>query len=220
MKNKVICIYPKDESTNFLMPIFESLQILPNFIGYRCDTTSNNNKAMIIEALEAHDDDASILFFLGHGASNKLYGSIDTNGERQTLFDNTNLELLNKFNLVGVSCKSADFFNYGIDNYIGFGDITSDFLEVMITRELEEPNYLSWATQEDIENFKHIFVQIIVNTIEYTKCMNLCSIYRILELNINKMIANNLIERKIVNYRYIADMLFCILDEMTLKLTP
>ncbi len=212
--NKIICIYPEDCTTNFLMPIYESLHVLPNFKGYRCNTAIDDNKKIIIDSLNSSEENC-ILFFLGHGASNKLYGSIDAEGNKQILFDNHHVDLLNKFHVVGLACRSSEFLSNHIENHIGFGDITSDFTEVQNTRDLEDPDFLSWATEDDIECFCIELVDIFKNAIKYTQCKDLLFFYKILRLSINKKIANLLIAREVNNYRHIADMLYNFLDDIT-----
>ncbi|EIK40215.1 hypothetical protein HMPREF1055_00951 [Bacteroides fragilis CL07T00C01] len=43
MNNRIACIYPMDETTDFLLPIFERLQKESNFIDYRFDTNDINS---------------------------------------------------------------------------------------------------------------------------------------------------------------------------------
>lgn len=43
MNHRIACIYPMDETTGFLLPIFERLQKESNFIDYRFDTNDINS---------------------------------------------------------------------------------------------------------------------------------------------------------------------------------
>lgn len=213
MKSNIICIYPEEPTTNFLQPVYESLSRLPNFRGYRNNTILQNNKTQIVDALTKANQSV-IIVFLGHGASNKLYGSVDIDGSKQILIDGSHIELFDNFNTICVSCRSAEFLKKCNGSYIGFGDITSDFHEVLDTRQFEDADYLSWASDADIDLFNNLFVEILVNTIEYTKCSNILSIYRILELYINKTISHLLIEKAHNNYRHIADMFYNLLEDI------
>ena len=47
MNHRIACIYPMDETTGFLLPIFERLQKESNFIDYRFDTNDINSVALI-----------------------------------------------------------------------------------------------------------------------------------------------------------------------------
>lgn len=214
--SKLICIYPEDSTTDFLLPIYAQLETMPDFDGYRFDTNDSSKTKTLFDALYQLEDDAFV-FFLGHGASNKLYGSVDNVGNKQTLFDKTNIECIKKKNVVGIACRSKEFANNCILNYIGFGDITSDYSEVLAERNIGDPNYLEWASEEDIFNFQNEFVGAIADAIKMSKCGNLLSIYGMIKLCFNKRIASILVNRQPHNYRHIADMLYEINDEMLLQ---
>ncbi len=61
--SKLICIYPKDETTDFLLPIYEQLETLSDFAGYRFDTNDSSKTKVLYDDLKQLDDD-SIIFFL------------------------------------------------------------------------------------------------------------------------------------------------------------
>lgn len=212
--SKLICIFPEDKTTDFLLPIYEQLGTLSDFVGYRFDTNdSSKTKNLYDELLQIAEND--FIIFLGHGASNKLYGSVDENGEKLTLFDKKNSEGINKAIFVGIACRSKDFADKHMSNYIGFGDITSDYTEILAERNIGEPDYLEWASEKDITNFRNEFVGAIVDAVKLSKCSDLCSLYRMIILSFNKRIASLLINRHLQNYRQIADMLYDINDEMS-----
>lgn len=215
--SKLICIYPKDETTDFLLPIYEQLESLSDFVGYRFDTNdSSKTKNLHDKLLQVTDND--FIIFLGHGASNKLYGSVDENGEKLTLFDKKNSECIKKASFVGVACRSKDFADKHLSNYIGFGDITSDYSEVLEERNVGDPDYLEWASEADIINFQNEFVGAIVDAVKLSECCDLCSLYKMVKLSFNKRIASLLMNRHLRNYRQIADMLYDINDEMSLHI--
>ena len=84
--SKLICIFPEDKTTDFLLPIYDQLETLSDFIGYRFDTNdSSKTKNLHDELLQIDEND--FIIFLGHGSSNKLYGSVDKNSEKLALFD-------------------------------------------------------------------------------------------------------------------------------------
>ena len=99
MKSNIICIYPEDETTSFLLPVYECLSNLPNFVGYRNNTTQPDCTRLIIDAL-TRADSSSIVVFLGHGASNKLYGSVYPDGTKHILLDDSHIEFFSKFILI------------------------------------------------------------------------------------------------------------------------
>lgn len=216
--SKLICIYPKDETTDFLLPIYEQLETLSDFAGYRFDTNDSSKTKNLYDDLKQLDDD-SIIFFLGHGASNKMYGSVDKDGNKLTLFDKTDTEDIKNTKLVGIACRSKDFAYNHLLNYIGFGDITSDYSEVLAERNIGDPDYMEWASEEDIVNFQTEFVGAITDAVRLSECANLHLIYKMTKLCFNKRIASLLINRQLQNYRQIADMLYEINDELQFHTT-
>lgn len=214
--SKLICIYPEDSTTDFLLPIYDQLETMPNFAGYRFDTNDSSKTKNLFDTLYQLEDDAFV-FFLGHGASNKLYGSVDDDGDKQALFDKTNIECIKKKNVVGIACRSKEFAHNCILNHIGFGDITSDYSEVLAERNIGDPNFMEWASEEDIINFQNEFVGAIADAIKLSQCGTLRSFYGMIKLCFNKRIASILVNRLLPNYRYIADMLYEINDEMILN---
>ncbi|MBR6033014.1 MAG: hypothetical protein IKP36_13835 [Bacteroidaceae bacterium] len=215
--SKLVCIFPENETTDFLLPVYKQLKLLPDFVGYRFDTNDSSKIKNLFDELHLLDDDAFV-FFIGHGASNKLYGSVDKEGEKTILFDKANTECIKKNNVVGIACRSKEFADdNNILNYIGFGDITSDYSEVLAERNIGDPDYLDWASEEDIINFRNEFVGAIADAVKLSECKSLQSIYRMMKLCFNKRIALLLVNRHILNYRQVADMLYDINDEMLFK---
>ena len=93
MMRRLVCIFPEDESTDFLLPIYKQLENLSGFIGYRFNTLDSQKRNNLYETLNQLEDN-SLLVFIGHGASNRLYGSVDDNRNKQVLFDKDNTEQL------------------------------------------------------------------------------------------------------------------------------
>ena len=213
--SSVVCIFPKDNSTDFLIPIYESLETLSDFKGFRIDTNNEPERNELFSFFSNIKDGKSLVFFLGHGASNCLYGSSDNN-DKVKLFDKDNINILSNHSIICLACNSKDFLKKKHPNYIGFGNIPSDFSEVEAERDLGNPDYLSWANVEDIISFRKNIVNAFVQTIKTTHCDNLSNFYGFLKLLINKKIATSLMERNTSHYREIADMLYEFADEMEL----
>lgn len=203
---RVICIYPQDKSTDFLLPVYEQLEQMPNFVGFRFNTmTSPQTKELYTST---NFDKESLLVFLGHGASNRLYGSVDEKGTKQELFNKDNIDHIRNLDFFCIACRSNEFAYNFFQNYIGFGDITSDFSEIEAERNLGNPHYMDWATEEDLIVFQQEFTGAIVDAIRLTHCDNLSSMYKMMKLCFNKRIATLLVKKNVSNYRYIADLLF------------
>lgn len=216
--SSVVCIFPKDDSTDFLIPIYESLENISDFKGFRIDTTNESEQSELFSFLSNYRDEKSLVFFLGHGASNCLYGSPDNN-LKVRLFDKDNISILSNHPIICLACTSTDFLKGKHLNYIGFGDIPSDFSEVEAIRNYEDSQFLNWAEENDIVTFRESIVDAFVQTIKMTHCDKLSNFYLFLKLFINKKIATLLMERDTSHYREIADMLYAFADEMELTLT-
>lgn len=209
---RVICIYPQDKSTDFLLPVYEQLEQMPNFVGFRFNTmTSPQTKELYTST---NFDKESLLVFLGHGASNRLYGSVDEKGTKQELFNKDNTDHIRNLDFFCIACRSNEFAHNHFQNYIGFGDITSDFSEIEAERNLGDSHYMNWATEEDLSVFQQEFTGAIVDAIRLTNCKSLSSIYKMLKLCFNKRIATLLVNKNISNYRHIADMLFDVTNDI------
>ena len=104
--NKNICIYPKDPSTDFLVPLFDAI-CSSGFSGFHLDTNVVENKIMIFEIL----NNAQNIIFLGHGSSGKLYGTPYGNS-LSDLITNNNIHLLKGKRLFLLSCNSDQFCEY------------------------------------------------------------------------------------------------------------
>lgn len=210
---KLVCIFPEDKSTDFLLPIYTQLESMSGFVGYRFNTLDLQKRNSLYNTLSQLEED-SLLVFLGHGSSNKLYGSVDENGDKQVLLEKDNTRNLKKLDFICVACRSSEFAHNHFQNYIGFGDITSDFSEVIAERNIGESNFMDWANENDIITFRNLFVEAVTKAILLTSCNDLCSMYKMMRLCFNKQIAELLKNKSSNNYRHIADMLFDILNEM------
>ena len=204
---RLVCIFPEDESTDFLLPIYKQLENISGFIGYRFNTLDSQKRNNLYETLNQLEDN-SLVVFIGHGASNRLYGSVDDNGEKQVLFDKENINHIGNLDFFCIACRSNEFAHKHFQNYIGFGDITSDFSEIEAERNMGDPDYMDWATDEDIVVFQQEFTGAIVDAIRLTHCEKLLSMYKMLKLCFNKRIATLLVSKNVSNYRHIADLLF------------
>lgn len=211
---KVVCIFPEDESTDSLLPVYEQLNSIPDFVGYRFNTLDSQKRNTLYEELNQLDGNA-LLVFLGHGASNKLYGSVEGNGDKQVLFDKENTRHLKNLDFLCIACRSSEFAHNHFQNYIGFGDITSDFSEVIAERNIGDPDFMDWASENDIINFRNLFVEAVKKAILLTSCNDLSSLYKMMRLCFNKQIAELLKNKSLTNYRNIADMLFEVLNDLT-----
>lgn len=145
-----ICIFPQDETTNFLQPIYVSL-LEQGCKGFIVDS-KEIGREQIIEAIKG----AEIVFFLGHGTSFCLYGINSI-----PLIDKDNVEYLRGKRLFLLACRSAEFAkNNSLSNYIGFGDIPTSMDDVMSERDMDCEKYPN-IDKDDVEIFCVSIVQIM-----------------------------------------------------------
>lgn len=62
---KILCLYPMDETTLFLNPIFDFLSNMDSFKGIRFESNEKDVE-LAIDAIKTCDED-TIIIFLGHG---------------------------------------------------------------------------------------------------------------------------------------------------------
>ena len=116
--NNILCIYPKDSTTEFLRPVYNAICAKPHVVGLELDTIEDDD---FLEKLSDHLADADFVFFLGHGSSSCLYGT-----NLNPLIDDKmgNIESLRNKSLLLFACKSAEFIkNYHFQDSLGFGFI-------------------------------------------------------------------------------------------------
>ena len=211
MASNIICIFPKDETTDFLFPVYESLSKSDSFWGIR----SNNNEELfqsVREKMESIKDQNNLIIFIGHGASNCLYGT-PVNDEKIKLFEQSNISLFANQSVFFLSCRSSEFINSipkgNKVNGIGFGDIITEYREVVAERDTGDFSFGADINIEVIENFNNLLVNIIKDTFEYSASQNmdLDNLFLNLKLIINKNISDKLVNKNIKYYRTVADLL-------------
>lgn len=214
--NKVICIYPFDKSTTFLLPIYKVLSSVSKFKGLAFDTTNENCKKIIYSEIESSTEN-DLIIFLGHGCSLGLYGS-PKNGELELIFDNKN-SLLNNKKLLLLSCRSSEFMESLISHSIGFGNIPTDYQEICEDEIIGCSNFSFSINQTMIEQYKKSLVQSMCKTIQYINWESFClnNLYNLIKLFINKEIQAVLENYQISERRFIADMLYDLKTNMRLQ---
>lgn len=191
--SKIVCIFPKDESTEFLLPLYELL-CSKGVEGWHEDTVSNFT--FTIDKFK----EAEIIIFLGHGSSGTLYGSTQ-HGKLSDLITSDNVkELLGGKRCFLLSCNSIEFcLNNNLNNSIGFGNMPTGKRDVFIAMDNDAsfPN----LEQDDIDVYNNALIEALINVfntstfdkfenlysmicfyanVEITKCLTLkpCKMYR------------------------------------------
>lgn len=213
----IFCVYPKDQTTASLQPIYDSIKDYEGFKGYMIET-DEDKKTVIEEIKQLHD--GSLFIFLGHGTNQCLQY-----GNNKEFINNDNLDILNNKKVFLLSCYSGNFLesnsknpNINISEFIGFGDLPSEDVE-MISYLADYPD-IGFSKYEEVAE---IYTRILSKSIKdaLVKTLNLGKnfkyLYREIKSNINREINTILIEKNISYYRALSTLLFELKNEMILK---
>lgn len=206
--NKILTIFPKDATTEFLRPVYSAICAKPHVVSLELDTIEDDN---FLEKLSNHLMDADSVVFLGHGSSTCLYGT-----NLNPLIDDKmgNIEALRSKSLILFACKSAEFIkNYHFQNSLGFGFIPTSLDDV-------RDGVLHNLKLRDIDSlglslFQQSIVRIWERTLTEVSFDNLRTLSDVFSFYANCEIVDTLLCRK--DYKYystIADMLYYLKEDM------
>lgn len=206
--NKILCIYPKDATTEFLRPVYNDICALPNVKGLELDTINDDD---FLDHLSSALLGSNIVIFLGHGSSTCLYGT-----NLNPLVDDGmgNIEELRGKSMIIFACKSAEFIKrYHFPKSLGFGfiptsldDARDGVLHNMNLRELDSVG---------LEMFKKAIVRIWHRTLKEVTFEQMERIPDLFSFYTNHEIVNTLLHHKDYQYyRIVADMLYYLKDDM------
>lgn len=197
--SKIVCIFPKDESTDFLLPLYELL-CSKGVEGWYDDTV--NNRASAIDKFK----EAEAIIFLGHGSSGTLYGSTQ-NGELSDLITSDNVdELLGGKQCFLLSCNSIDFCsNYNLNCSIGFGNMPTGMRDVFIAMD----NNASFPNleQEDIDVYNKALIGALINAFNTSAFDKFENLHSMICLYANVEITKCLTRKPCKMYREVAELL-------------
>lgn len=157
--SRIVCVFPMDDSTNFLEPVRIVIEKKLDATIIRGDTTKEEHRKEIKAQLcELTEQD--VFVFMGHGASYYLYGS-PQGGELQPLFGKGALSLLNHSRSLLISCRSDDFIkSQQWVNAIGFGEIPATWEEMRKLRE-EDCSCYTGVDEGTIPEYQNSLVQAL-----------------------------------------------------------
>lgn len=207
--NKILCIYPKDATTEFLRPVYNAICAKPHVVGLELDTIEDDD---FLDKLSNHLADAGVVFFLGHGSSTCLYGS-----NLNPLIEDKmgNIEELRNKSLILFACKSADFIKtHQFHNSLGFGFIPTS-LDDARDGKLHRLN-LKNLDLSSLSLFQQSIVRIWQRTLREAALEHPAEISHMFSFYTNCEIVDTLLHHKeSPDYRLIADMLYYLKEDMT-----
>lgn len=197
--SKTVCIFPKDETTDFLVPLYELL-CSKGVDGWHEDTV--NNVTIVIDMIRGAEE----IIFLGHGSSGTLYGS-PVNGELSELITQNNVhELLAGKKCFLLSCNSEEFCsNYNLSDSIGFGNMPTGMRDVFMAmdNDVSFPN----LEQEDIDVYNNALIRALTRAFNTYSLDNIDSLYAKICLYANFEITECLTRKTCQMYREVAELL-------------
>lgn len=203
--NKVLCIYPKDRTTEFLEPLFEELCNRYSATPLLGDPQDDDD---YLEKLEAQAAESDTIIFLGHGSSDVLYG---VNFNELILADNVGV--LRGCNLFIFACNSIGFIHkHNLTHALGFGLVpTSDYdAENGKLHSLPLKN----LTIPDIDYIQKAIVRIWIRTLAEADILDVRSFYNVFSYYTNVEIVDCLKKCDQQNCRLIADILYYLKTDM------
>lgn len=190
--NRIVCVFPMDDSTNFLEPVREVLEKELDAAIIRGDTTKEEHRNEIMAQLcELTEQD--IFVFMGHGASYCLYGS-PQGGKLQPLFGKGALSLPKRSRSLLISCRSKDFIEFQqLVNAIGLGEIPATWEEMRKLRE-EDCGCYSGVDEDTISEYRNSFVKALCGALKlWRPSRPLCQLYQNIRLCITGQIVRHLL---------------------------
>lgn len=203
--NKVLCIYPKDRTTEFLEPLFEEICSRYSATPLLGDPQDDDEYLDKLAELAAESD---TIIFLGHGSSDVLYG---VNFNELILADN--VDMLRSGNLIIFACNSIGFIRkQNLSRALGFGFVpTSDYdAENGQLHSLPLRNLMA----SDIAYIQQAIVRIWIRTLAESNILDVNSFYSVYSYYTNVEIVDCLKKHGQQNFRLIADILYYLKADM------
>lgn len=233
MKDRpILIVHPNDKTTSFLNRIKSHLitgfeQQIHHF-NVKCTDESHNQ---CLDRIAKHPP-SGLIIFLGHGRTDKLYGSkgdsygtlaspdaISENPEKYYYNDNfineSNIDVFANKKVFCLACNSNNkianhAFDKGVETFMGFGDIPTSNQEFI-------DDGLNTVSNDIVQAMKTELNVIMKTSLLYSisKSSSFEHLKEVIEFLINKKIAEYLVERKKFGDRYLlTDYLFRLKKEM------
>lgn len=154
----ILCIHPKDDTTNFLNP-------LGKIFGdnYRIIEDNDKSHTDILQLIESFTK-KSLIVFLGHGRTHGLSSSSTENFPSKVFIDITKANnLFKKHDVLLLACRSSEFIGkiaLIYNTIIGFGNIISSLEEASNEAQYETGIYRD-LEQIDIDYFNKSYTDAI-----------------------------------------------------------
>jgi len=208
MYDKILCIYPEDQTTDFLnsIPISIEKYIGDRFELFRIDITEESYQ-MALYKMQSYPN-GSLILYLGHGSSSGfhcLQQSEGINIETCIFLNAQNIQRIQSKSLYALSCNSGLFLNChrkksNLVSWIGFGDLPTEYECFPLDIENKKMH---------LEKYKKIIVEsVILSIIELISSKSISKSYSILKLYLNQKMIRLAADRKDSGNKLLADIIF------------
>lgn len=221
MKKFVLIVHPKDHTTGFLSKIKNYLKsIFPDITHHFNIQFNEKSHNDCLEKISSHNSEGLILF-LGHGRSEKLFGSIsklyleEVSDEakadspeiyfgKETFIDFSNIQIFQNKKIICLSCNSRgkiglEAVKKGAKVFFGFGNLP---LSVQELKEEGEQNTPGSSLFNVERHLKKEITYIVKKTLE----LGLKNNYTFLQLlNLMQFITSQIISEYLVDKKAIRE---------------
>lgn len=207
--NNVLCIFPKDCTTEFLSPVYKSIVSAYSATGLLGDPTVDDD---YLEKLDSEASQADSIIFIGHGSSRALYG---INFNEIICEENENIEIFRGKRIILFACKSIDFIrHFKFNNAIGFGLMPTSTFDIQPGKSFHNLP-IGELSVEDLDYIRCCIVRIWQNSLSESDIFDVRKFYNSFSFHTNVEIVNCLLNHKsFPNYRLIADVLYYLKEDM------
>ena len=207
--NNILCIYPKDTTTEFLSPVYKEIISIYSANGLLGDPTEDDD---YLEKLYLAANQADSIIFIGHGSSRSLYG---INFNEIICEENENIEILRGKRIILFACKSIDFIrHFKFNNAIGFGLMPTSVFDTQPGKTFHDLP-IGELSVEDLGYIRDCIVRIWQNSLRESDIFEVRKFYNSFSFHTNVEIVNCLLNNKSSsNYKLVADVLYYLKEDM------
>lgn len=207
----ILCIRPKDNTTNFLDPIGSLFG--DNYLIIDDNEESHHDVISVLKNLVS----TSLIIFLGHGTSFSLHSAKSESFEQRDFITKDHNLFFTNHNVIFLSCRSEQFIRTlnGYRNIIGFGNIISSRHE--ITHDAEISGRFRQLEEEEIDRFNQSYVYAIRSTLDllFSGKIIFSQVANYISFFINKCINKVLRDHILKNRIELATLLFEFRNDLT-----
>ena len=205
--NKVLCIFPQEQTTSFLQPVYDML-VGMGAEGFNHNTVESDEDLQSILHGQINESDMAIV--LCHGCSTCLYGTQSESGfDGNELLSGNDLSLLRGRPLILFSCNSAELArNNKYSSSVVFGLIPSTIYETQKVEFHKLP--IKDLDETDVEVIQQSLARVWLRTLAQSGLEDLRYFCDTFCFFLDVEIGNILINRPTNHFRILADVLFYI----------